>query len=175
MTGAADGRLWHGGVAGLAVGDTLLPPETTGNARQTANRDHLTARFPNMDASLVTPDDASPGWVHFTPLRQVALAYAGSASWDFGAGALYVVEPVGAVEVDPDMPVTSLRARSARIVTVYDPLVTMTERRAARLHAQAVAMERGSSYREAWEGMQRHCERIKRGARGSIVMIRPDD
>ena len=148
-----DGRMWHGGLAGLTVGELLLPPATTGNARQATGRDRIAREHPGLNLNAVTPDDLDPGWVHFTPHRNVALAYAGAAARDFGAGALYVVEPVGEVETDPDMPVQCLRARSATIVTVYDPHVTISPGRTARLHAAATAAERGVTRREQIRAM----------------------
>lgn len=149
-----DTRLWHGGWPHLRPGDLLLPPATTGNARQAAGRARLLT-VPGVNAAAITLDDASPDWVHFTPHRRVALAFAATSARQFGHGALYVVDPVGPVETDPDMPVQGLRAHAARIVTVYDPHVRLPDDEAARLHAALLAVERGRPVAEMRAEMYR--------------------
>lgn len=169
-----DGRLWHGGIGGLKVGDRVLPPSMTGNGRIAAIRRELLAQVPGFDPSVVTPDDVSQEWVHFTPHRKVALAYAASCFHDFRHGALYVVEPIGDVETDPDMPVQSLRAHEARVITVYDPYVSMSRDKAARLHASAAAVEQGTSVREQYEGLRRYTDRARsRPDPGQLIRLPP--
>lgn len=165
-----DARLWHGGIAGLKVLDLILPPSITGNNRQAATREHLAGIASPGILEQVTPDDVSPDWVHFTPHRNYALAYAAAASFDFGAGALYVVEPIGDVETDPDQPVSSLRAHAAVVVTVYDPHVRITGRRMASLQAQIIAAERGGTPREQMRSLDRMCARNS----GPVVMLGTD-
>lgn len=155
-----DGRLWHGGWAGLKPGELLLPPTATGNGRQRDRNADLLAAHPGIDPALITHDDPlSDDWVYFTPHRNVALAYAGTARQDFGSAALYVVEPVGAVETDPDFPIQGLRARSATVVKVYDPHVTISRDRAASLHMAALAVERGTTRRQQRTALDRHLSR----------------
>lgn len=155
-----DDRRWHGGWPHLKPGDLLLPPAATGNARQAAGRERLLT-VPGVNAAAITLDDASPDWVHFTPDRRVALAFAATAARQFGHGALYVVEPVGPVETDPDMPIQGLRAHAARIVTVYDPHVRLDDDQAARLHARLLAVERGRPVAEMLDHMYRTVEHAR--------------
>lgn len=156
MMAQRPGRLWHGGFPDLKPGDLLLPPSATGQHRQAAMVNEMISAHPGFDPDDVRPDDRSPHWVHFTPHRNVALAYAASARTDYGRGALYVVEPIGPVEVDPDMPVQGLRAHTARIVTVYDPCVNISDSRSASLHAATIAVERGTSRRVQRECLDRY-------------------
>lgn len=149
-----DTRVWHGGWPHLRPGDLLLPPAVTGNARQAAGRERLLT-VPGMNADAITPDDLTPDWVHFSPHRRVALAFAATAAKSFGYGALYVVEPDGPVETDPDMPVQGLRAHAARITAVYDPHIRLPYEQAARLHAAVLAAERGRPVAEMLEEMYR--------------------
>lgn len=110
-----DTRLWHGGVPGLKVGDLLRPVSETDTehsltryaARVGLNRDHV-----RQDR------------VHLTSDRAVARAYAAA----YPNGALYVAEPIGETEPDPDAPEIALRCPQARITAAYDPCVRWAER-----------------------------------------------
>jgi hypothetical protein len=169
-----DTRLWHGGIPGLRVGDLLLPPSVSGNDRIARIHARLLATRPGIDPDAITPDDASPDWVHFTPHRNVALAYAGTSRRDYGSGALYVVDPIGEVETDPDFPVQGLRAHAARIVTVYDPHVNISEARAANLHAIALAVERGTTIRQQKDSLHRFVHNAERSTRPpQTIMMTP--
>lgn len=169
-----DQRMWHGGIPGLEPGDLLLPPSVTGNARIATVHAALCAEHPGLDPDAIIPDDTSPDWVHFTPHRNVALGYAGTSRRDYGAGALYVVEPIGHVEVDPDFPVQGLRAHAARIVTVYDPHVNISEARAANLHAAALAVERGTTVQQQKASLRRFVRNAERSTRPpQTIMLHP--
>lgn len=159
-------RLWHGGIPGLSVGELLLPPSVTGNARGRRIAADLAARCRGLTVDEMVPDDPSPDWVHFTPVRNLALAFAVSTRRDFGAGALYVVEPVGPAEIDPDFPVQGLRAHSARILRVYDPHVNISDARAASLHVKALAVERQTTVTEQVTSLNRY-------VRNAVVATRP--
>lgn len=87
MTGAGSGPLLHGGVAGLAVGQLLLPASVAGVASmpvqgRRTDRVYLT-RHPEvagMFAALSGPTSQDPA---------------------HGGGWVYEVEPLGPVEPDP--------------------------------------------------------------------------
>lgn len=150
------GRFWHGGIPDLKPGDLLLPPAETGNTRQVEKVAAMVARYPGLNPDDVLPDDRATCWVYLTTQRNVAMAYAAGSRLDYGRGALYVVEPIGPVEADPDMPLQGIRARSARITTVYDPCVRISDARAKRLFAAAVAFERGITAKEQIRAMDRY-------------------
>ncbi|MFC3454047.1 hypothetical protein [Amycolatopsis speibonae] len=110
----ADTRLWHGGFPGLNVGDLILPPTGSGTTRI------LTA----PEGAHVPPGHVRRDRVHLTTERAAAKAYAAA----YPDGALYVAEPVGDTEPDPDAPDRSIRCEQARVVAVYDPCVRWAER-----------------------------------------------
>jgi hypothetical protein len=156
-------RLWHGGIPDLKAGDLLLPPSVTGNGRQAKIAADIARRHPGVDLDQVRSDDPSRDWVHFTPHRHIAQAYAASCRRDYGGGALYVVEPVGEVEPDPDFPIQGLRAHAARIVRVYDPHVNLSDDRAAAIFAASTAVERGITVRD----QRRNAAALVRNSRDS--------
>lgn len=84
MTGGGSGPLFHGGVPHLRPGDLVLPPVTTGVA-------------------AVDYERRRPDRVYLSEHVEVAAMFAG---WQRGrgwqAGALYEVEPVGQLEMDPN-------------------------------------------------------------------------
>jgi hypothetical protein len=105
-------RYFHGGVPGLRSGDLLLPPAATGTARAlTTELGHL-GTFARSDRVYLTTD------------RAAARAFAAC----YPDGALYVVEPVGDVEPDPDAPKVSIRCGQAVVTSVYDPVVRYADR-----------------------------------------------
>ncbi|MET0887792.1 MAG: NAD(+)--rifampin ADP-ribosyltransferase [Mycetocola sp.] len=114
---AARTTFWHGGVAGLQVGDRLLSPELT-NAISVSNYDPI----------------ARKNRVYFTTDRQLARAYASLMTEGLGHGALYRVAPVGDTEADPDFPAAGFQARSAFILEVEecDTLLSPSEAGRAR-------------------------------------------
>lgn len=86
----SDTRLWHGGIPDLKVGDLIRPASETGTERS------ITRRAAGL---------ASPGHVHLTSDRNAARAYAAA----YPNGALYVAEPIGDTEPDPDAPDIAVR------------------------------------------------------------------
>lgn len=107
---------WHGGVPGLRVGTVLLPAGgdtfASQSARGASNGGHLTS-----------------GKVYFTTDELLARAYAQTLRVaGRGTGSLYRVEPLSAVERDPDYsepsPAISFMADRARIVAVIEENLT---------------------------------------------------
>jgi hypothetical protein len=109
-----DTRLWHGGFPGLKVGDFLLPPTESGTTRILTAPD-----LTSLPAGHVRRDR-----VHLTTDRAAGRAYAAA----YPNGALYVAEPIGDTEPDPDAPSLSIRCERARVTVVYDPCVRWAER-----------------------------------------------
>ena len=96
----SSGPLYHGGVRGRKVGESIYPPSVTGYK-------HSQAQYGN---NLVRADR-----VYVTSLLGGALAYAaGVRGW------VYEVEPEGGMEPDPDATGVgySWACRSARVVRV---------------------------------------------------------
>lgn len=110
-----DTRLWHGGVPGLNVGDLLLPVTESGTDRNLTGYGMLPTRQPGH----VRQDR-----VHLVTDRAAARAYAAA----YPNGALYVAEPLGETEPDPDAPDIAIRCERARVTAVYDPCVRWNER-----------------------------------------------
>lgn len=120
---------FHGGYPGLKPGDLLLPPDTTG----TEHRLSAIAAEHNGPAHSTRTDI-----VYVTTGRDVARAFAAF----YPDGALYRVEPAGALEPDPDcdLPDLSWQCAAARVAAVVDPVVlfrTRTPERWLRLMTQA--------------------------------------
>jgi hypothetical protein len=105
-------HFWHGGTPGLVIGDLIQAPDDnpTAMALHEAGGDDYLA-------------DTSRTYV--TPLRSFARAYAKRLEplvADEGfAGSLYRVEPLSALEHDPDFPEgVSFACRAARILAVEE-------------------------------------------------------
>jgi hypothetical protein len=112
---------FHGGIPGLKPGALILPPDTTGTSHR------LSAIAAEMDAPAhATRTDV----VYVTTDRDVARAYAAL----YPDGALYLVEPEGGPEPDPDCttPGLSWQCPAARITTVVDPAVLARTRPVGR-------------------------------------------
>lgn len=96
--------LWHGGVAGLGVGELLLPPACTGRPRV----------GPSGALGVGRPDR-----VYVTTLGHFAVTYAASLE---APGDVYAVEPVGRLEADDtdrSTPVgTKFAAPAARVIGI---------------------------------------------------------
>ncbi|GIT82070.1 hypothetical protein LLS1_37390 [Leifsonia sp. LS1] len=103
--------LWHGGAAGLAVGDRLLPPTHTNAIGNLAD---LGMKESRRDR------------VYFTLDRELARVFAAAVMRMTGASALYRVEPVGEMDLDPDFPAVGFQAKQARIVEVIETNITLT-------------------------------------------------
>ena len=109
-------QYWHGGRAGLTPGLLLQP-----GAAFAANRLQL-ALFPQE-----LTDGYGAEFVHFTVDRDLAFDFAVLTAQAEGAGALYLVRPIGAPKHDPDFPPgVSFRASGALILEVADDGITAT-------------------------------------------------
>lgn len=111
----SDTRLWHGGIPGLKVGDLIRPASETGTEHS------ISRRAAGLGG---TRDHVRPDRVHLTSDRNAARAYAAA----YPNGALYVAEPIGDTEPDPDASDIAVRCPRARITAVYDPCVRWAER-----------------------------------------------
>lgn len=112
---------FHGGFPGLKVGDLVLPPDRSG----TEHRLSETAAEIGAPA-LITRTDV----VYVATGRDVARAFAAF----YPDGALYRVDPVGALETDPDcgVPGLSWMCPAAEVLAVVDPAVLFRSRRPER-------------------------------------------
>lgn len=95
---------WHGGPAGIPRGAFLLPPVVT---RARSCSDHGAAGVHRRDRVYVTTD------------RAAALLYAAGHR----RGVLYLVEPLGTLEPDPDCTALGLswQCEKARVLRVVKP------------------------------------------------------
>jgi hypothetical protein len=117
MTG--DARWWHGGAPGLRPGDLIEP--TTGTRHLVDGCKECEAR--RHGGTLMHDAGPRPDRVYLTRDRDYARIYANG----YPRGALYTAEPLGELEPTTGLdPVPSFAATAARILSVYDPCVTMT-------------------------------------------------
>jgi hypothetical protein len=127
----SDLRLWHGGAPGLRAGE-LIEPRPEGDTR------HLLDGCPTCEAMKF--GDRPKGMarvdrVYVTTDREYARLYASG----YPRGALYRVEAVGEMEetTEDDDPYPSWATTSARVLSVYDAVVRLSEREARRLMRRA--------------------------------------
>lgn len=130
----ADARLYHGGAPGRKPGDLLLPPAETGyRTHEVRWREELgiDLRAQGLDADRYLADR-----VYLTTRRDLAEAYAMAHYLTRDGdrpGMLYLAEPVGGLEDDPDLPGISFQCARARVVRIYDPYVQMSFARFQRI------------------------------------------
>jgi hypothetical protein len=104
---------WHGGAAGRAVGDLLIPGTDVPAYSQV---------IADMTKELF--DQQRPDYVHITVDRNLAIDYA-ILNAKFGAAALYRVKPLGPLEGDPDYPQgVSHRCSRALVLSVEPDVIT---------------------------------------------------
>lgn len=103
---------WHGGSAGRAVGELLVP------ATDVPAYSQAIAEIPKELFNQQRPD-----YVHITTDRNLAFDYAISGA-KYGPVALYRVKPLGHLERDPDYPAVSHRCRSAMVLSVEPDVIT---------------------------------------------------
>lgn len=114
---------WHGGAQGIGVGDRLLTP------RQLMSRGHAYA--PRTGLMISSPTDVDR--VYFSSERQFARAYGYRNEillpngTRIRRGALYLVQPVGRLEEDPDFEGAGVSwcAPSAIVLAVETAKVSM--------------------------------------------------
>ena len=118
------GAYWHGGAPDLKPGDTITP-------RPADDASHLRDGCPTCEArragAPLDEDDNDPSKVYVTTDRDYARIYAAG----YGNGAIYRVRPVGDLEPSND-PTPSWGCEAAVIISVWDPLVRMTQREIRR-------------------------------------------
>lgn len=128
MTGA----LYHGGVDGLRVGDLLMP----GHVRKNHDGCPWCEARENGGAHLGMDGPSQRLAVYMTPVRLYAKFHASL----YGLGDLYRVEPIGPAELSDEDSIETWTAGAARIISVYDRAVLLTNterRRLERLWADA--------------------------------------
>jgi hypothetical protein len=115
--------LYHGGVPDLRVGDLLTP----GHSRKLHEGCPWCEARENGQAHLGMDGPSQVEAVYFTPVRLYAKFHASM----YGRGDLYRVEPVGDMTLSFEDTVETWTAPAARIISVYDRavLLTNTERR----------------------------------------------
>ena len=104
---------FHGGYPGLRPWELVEPPDTTGT-------NHTLSRYVPPGAPHGTRTDV----VYITSSKTVARVY---AAW-YPNGAVYVVEPYGDLEPDPDAPGLGAMCGCARVVAVLHPQVIYAHR-----------------------------------------------
>lgn len=104
---------WHGGAAGRAIGDQLIPgTEVPG----------LSETFASISPELF--DQQRPDYVHITTDRNLAFDFAISCART-GPAVLYRVRPLGHLEHDPDYPRgISHRCKGALVLAVEPDVIT---------------------------------------------------
>ncbi|WP_431842073.1 hypothetical protein [Calidifontibacter indicus] len=124
---AARTTYWHGGWPDLKPGTVLV-----GRAEAAAHGIDP-ARYDSAH-DVTDPDLTDPNRVYFSSSREFARAFAARRRFHepetgvvYNHGALYRVEPIGDIEIDPDFQrgAVSWCAPQARIVAVEDPNVMM--------------------------------------------------
>ena len=112
----------HGGVRGLKRGDQILPPAQTGSASITDS----TSGWLKAEADKVYRRDRVYLITDVEQARIFAACHPAEGGRTYG-GSVYLVEPEGDVELDPDyLPGdgTSVTAPSAKVLRVIDRKVT---------------------------------------------------
>lgn len=117
--------VYHGGVPGLKPGDLLVP----GHSRQ----HHAGCRWCEARAEggayLGLDGPSQVEGVYMTPERLYAKFHASL----YGYGDLYRVEPVGDFQISTEDSWPTLIAPEARIISVYDRAVRLTDTERRRL------------------------------------------
>jgi hypothetical protein len=114
---------YHGGVDGLRVGDVLTP----GMERKHHDGCQWCEARAKGEAFQGMDGPSQEHAVYFTPVRLYAKFHASL----YGRGDLYRVEPIGVATDSEEDSIESYHAPQARIVSVYERavLLTNTERR----------------------------------------------
>lgn len=126
-------RYWHGGAPDLKPGDLITP-------RPVGDDQHLVDGCPTCEARRrgepLAGDDNDPGLVYFTTDRDYARLYAAG----YPRGGLYVVEPVGELTDRTGVhdPAPSWGCAAARVLSVHDPLVTLSDKQVRQFRRRYV-------------------------------------
>jgi hypothetical protein len=118
-------RYWHGGAPGLSVGDLVVPGErhyVDGCEVCESKKRGESYRLAN--GAAVDPINAHENRVYITADREYARFYASK----YPRGDLYTVEPVGEMEASTEDPFPTWHVGAARVVSVYDTYVRLTDR-----------------------------------------------
>lgn len=126
-------EFWHGGIGGLQVGDHLLAPVDTNSPLTVAG----------------TIPEARADRVYFTTDRELARCFAAIVFSATGRSAVYRVQPVGTVGVDPDYPACGHHSRRARITAVDEVDVQLTDSERLQRTAAYLTWDDGRSMYDA--------------------------
>lgn len=137
-------RLWHGGVPGLKPGGLVVPGErhyVDGCAVCEAKQRGENYR---VAGGVVDPLNRHEDMVYMTSDREYARFYASK----YPRGDLYTVEPVGEVmDVGEEDPFPTWVARSARVVSVYDTYVQLSDKQRGTLLRKWRRIDEGRTWR----------------------------
>lgn len=119
-------RYFHGGAPGMKPGDLIEPQTGTAHLH-----DDCPTCIARKDGQQLDSDDNDPTLVYITTDREYARIYAAG----YPRGGLYTVEPVGELtdRYPAHDPVPSWGVPAARVLAVYDPLVTLSSREVRRM------------------------------------------
>lgn len=147
------GPFFHGGVAGLVIGDLLEPGHSRDDRHPGCPVCEARKRG---DASLGDPPSSHPDHVYLTTDRLYAKFHASM----YGRGDLYIAEPVGEFEVSSEDPFPAIYARKARVIAVPERrvLLSMGERR--KLYLRWAKVE-GIAHARAAEEFERLMEMLR--------------
>jgi hypothetical protein len=131
-------RYFHGGIPDLKPGQLVTPhpPRVIDNCPICVAR--AAGENPIVDGlGVVDPATQRPDRVYITTDREYARFYA-SKYW---RGDLYVVEPVGELEPSTEDRFPSWTCEAARVKTVYDRCVLLTDKQRRALYRRWTAAD----------------------------------
>ena len=127
---------WHGGIAGLHVGDFIESSLSRLRRRQQTPLERTRQMTYAVGHGHKVYDRNR---VYFTTDPELARTFALGSTLS-SSGALYRVRPVppSSLEVDPDFPDCGFSARRAEVIEVTEPRVEMSEETARRISSKYV-------------------------------------
>lgn len=141
--------LYHGGVRGLVVGESIVP----GHSRDDRHPDCRVCAQRAAGVSTLDPKSARPDRVYVTADRDYARQYASL----YGRGDLYIVEPIGELEPSAeDISIPAWTVPSARVVAVLQRNILMTMRQRRDLYVRVARLE-GLTKRQALAEFEEMC------------------
>jgi hypothetical protein len=137
-------RLFHGGIAGLRVGDLIKPspPHIVDGCVICAARARGETYVDPL-LGVIDPPTGRPDRVYLTSDREYARWYA-ARSW---RGALYVVDPIGELEPSTEDRFPTWCAPAARVRAVYDACVILTPAQRRSLNRRWTAADKAADTR----------------------------